>query len=322
MNKQYTKLIVLSSAFILWGKGAIAQQELQGSQFLTDKTYINPAFAGSNTRLMANVQYQATGGSQTSGADNKLISAAASFSLPSTRATIGFNAVKNTFGNDSYGVTYGNYTYHLPLSQELVLSSAIGLGLQQYNINLSNLTTANPLDPLAKQNIYSSKLDARFGLAATLKGNFYAGISFDNIFSLYTSKESFAYQIPSTFRKINMYATLGAKIPMPSDVTLMPSLLLIQNMGGITSIDINTMVLMQETIGFGFGFRQRVEEVKSIMEDNGASETQAVLRGMLTYQIKSTGTNKFRIGYCYNYSAAKTGVQVGSHDLSLAFNIP
>ncbi len=318
LKKTYLLLSVITLIMI---QNSPAQTEFQGSQYLLDKTYINPAFMGLNTIASANIQYQVVGTGEVSGAKNYTVSAAGHFSLPKLKCAIGFNAVKNTFGNDSYSVGYGNYVYHLQVSEDIVMSSALGLGLQQYNINLSNLITANESDPLAKQNIYSSKLDGRFGLLGTLKQQYYFGVSFDNILSLYTNKNSFSYQVPPTFRKINMYLILGANYDTIDNLTIMPSILYIKNMGGITSLDINTSVLFEKSFALGIGFRQRVEETNYFIGDEGGSVSQSILRANLSYQMNKV-KNNFRIGYCYNFNAAKNGVKVGSHDISLSFSIP
>lgn len=318
LKRIYLLLSVVTLSNVQQGK---AQTEFQGSQYLLDKSYINPAFMGLHTKASANLQYQVAGTGEVSGAKNYTVSAAGHFSLPKLRCAIGFNAVKNTFGNDSYSVGYGNYVYHLQVSEDITMSSSLGLGLQQYNINLYDQVTANPLDPLARQNVYSSKLDGRVGLLGTLKKQYYLGLSFDNILSLYTNNNSFSYQVPPTFRKINMYLILGANYETEDNLVIMPSVLYIKNMGGITSLDINTSIMMEKSFVLGVGFRQRVEERNSFMGVDEKSTSQSILRANMSYQLNNV-KNNMRIGYCYNFNAAKSGVKVGSHDISLSFSIP
>lgn len=302
---------------------AKAQLELQGSQFLLDKTYINPAFMGTEGQATANIQYQAISGAQTSGAKAYTVSLGGNINLPKIKSAIGVNAVKNSFGNDGYTVVYGNYVYHLPVSQSMVLSSSLGIGVQQFNINVSDLVTIKENDPLAKRNIYSSKFDARFGVMGKVNNKYYFGLSFDNILSLYTNKDSYFNQVPPTFRKINMYVILGANVQTPNNFMFMPTFLFIKNMGGITSIDINGAVLMNKVLTLGIGFRQRIENLDVVSENEGESLTQSIIRPMFAYQI-NRAKNNFKVGYCYNFNASKSslGVNAATHDISISFNMP
>ncbi|WP_165953099.1 PorP/SprF family type IX secretion system membrane protein [Pedobacter changchengzhani] len=315
-------MMMVALTIIISSTVAKAQLEMQGSQFILDKTFINPAFMGTESQAMGNAQYQAVSGAQGSGAKAYTLSVGGNVNLPKVKSSIGFNAVKNTFGNDSYTVGYGNYVYHLPVSENMVLSSSIGIGVQQFDINLSDLVTVKDGDPLARRNIYSSKFDARFGIAGRINNKYYFGLSFDNILSLYTNKDSYSNQVPATFRKINLYAIMGANLPIQGNLMLTPTFLFIKNMGGITSIDVNAQILMNRSLAFGIGFRQRIEEVSTITEDNGRSLTQSIIRPMLSYQLNNA-KNSIKIGYLYNFNASSSvGLNVGTHDISLAFIIP
>ena len=306
---------------IITSNASKAQLEMQGSQFILDKTFINPAFMGTESQAMVDVQYQAISGGQGTGSKAYTLSVGGNINLPKVKSSIGINAVKNTFGNDSYTVGYGNYVYHLPVSETMVLSSSIGVGIQQFDINLSDLVTIKEGDPLAKRNIYSSKFDARFGVVGSINKKYYFGLSFDNILSLYTNKDSYSNQVPATFRKINMYAIVGANFEMP-DFTLSPTFLFIKNMGGVTSIDLNAQLVMKKALTFGIGFRQRIEEIQTITEDNGRSLTQSIIRPMLSYQLNNAKSS-IKFGYLYNFNTSRSmGINSGTHDISLAFIIP
>lgn len=302
---------------------SFAQVEMQGSQFIFDKTYINPAFSAINGGINANLHYQLNDAGQYSGKSYTL-SAAASIAMKQVKSSLGMNVVRNVFGNDSYTMGYGNYVYHLPVSATTVLSSGISLGIQQFDINLSDLTTVAQNDPLAARNIYSSKLDARFGLTGTFNNKFYLGVSFDNILSLYTRKDDYYNQVPPTFRKINMYFIGGANLVYDSGIQMQPSLLFMKNFGGVTSFDANALLTFDRSISFGIGFRQRIEESQSVaLGKEDRSISQSILRPMIQYQINKAN-QAVKIGYCYSFNAGNS-LNVGnkgSHDLTLIFELP
>jgi type IX secretion system PorP/SprF family membrane protein len=310
-------------AWLISINSSFAQVEMQGSQFIFDKTYVNPAFSGINGDFNANLHYKLNDAGRQFGKAYTL-SAAANIALEQIKSGLGVNVVRDVFGNDSYTMGYGNYVYHLPVSSTTVLSSGISLGIQQFDINLSDLTTVVQNDPLAGRNIYSSKFDARFGLAGTFNNKFYLGVSFDNILSLYTRKDDYYNQVPPTFRKINMYLIAGANLEYDSGIQMQPSLLFMKNFGGITSIDFNALLTFDRSISFGAGFRQRIEESQSVaIGKNDKSISQSILRPMIQYQINKANQS-VKIGYCYSFNAGNS-LNVGSkgsHDLALVYQLP
>lgn len=321
MNK-YIKYI-MSVAALLSSNLVFAQSEMQGSQFIFDPTYINPAFSGVSGKVNANLHFQLNDANQGIGKSYTL-SAGGNLALEKVKSGIGINVVKSVFGNDSYTIGYGNYVYHLPVSENTVLSSGISIGIQQFDINLSNLVTAQENDPLAGRNIYSSKFDARFGMVATFSKKYYAGISFDNILSLYTNKDSYYNQIPPTFRKINMYIIGGITVDNHNEMVLQSNLLLMKTFGGLTAIDLNAIVTFNQGIGLGMGFRQQIEEWESVGAGvQGKTFSQSILRPMLQYAIYTQQQQQIKVGYCYSFNAGRAAVASrATHDISLIFNIP
>lgn len=321
--KKILKYLLLPMLIVLARTNELkAQMELQGSQYIFDKTFINPAFSGTEGLAKANIQFRLNGREQNLGKSYTL-SAAGNVLLQKVKSSIGVNVVKSTFGNDSYTLGYINYVYHLPVSETTVLSSGISLGIQQFDINLLNLVTVQQNDPLAKTNVYSSKFDARFGLQATVDKKYYVGLSFDNILSLYTKKDDFYNQVPPTFRRINMYLIAGAKIDYDTGMQLKPSVLFMKNFGGITSVDINASFIFNGSVGFGIGFRQQIEEAQSVaLGNDGQNLKQSLIRPMIQYDINSSKRN-LKIGYCYGFNASQSvGVSRETHDISLIYNMP
>ncbi|RYE27364.1 MAG: type IX secretion system membrane protein PorP/SprF [Sphingobacteriaceae bacterium] len=297
-----------------------AQVDLQGSQYIFNKTYINPAFAGTEGTLNANLFYQMNNSNGGATANSGTAACAIDGLFPNNKSAYGFNFVRNRFGNDSYTVANANYAYHLDLSQDLTLSSGVGLGFQQFNIDLLNLQTVTANDPVSSNNVYSSKADAHAGLRMLYKSKYYAGLSFDNLLSVYTTRNDYENNVPQMFRKISMYAIAGANVDFPSSVNLKSSLLLMKTFGGLTAIEFSAMFEMMHSLSLGASFRQNI----SYFTTNTASRDylyQSILRPMIQYNISRK--NNLRVGYCYSFNAGTTNnLNRGSNDFSIVYNIP
>jgi len=316
---KYLMLILL----YLLSNSAFGQLEMQGSQFIIDRTYLNPAFTGTDGFFNGNLHFQTNSLGQGQNSKDYGISAGGAIQIKSTKTAIGFNLVKNAFGNDSYTMGYGNFAYHLPLSEKVTLSSGASLGVQQFNINLIRLVTVQENDPALKNNIYSSKMGARWGLQTTIDKKYYAGVSFDNLLTFYTKKDDYYNQIPPTFRRINMYLIGGVDILYDSGLLFQPSILFINNFGGTSSIDINTMAVLDKRIGLGLGLRQDIEEFESVAI-GGHAETykRTIIRTMLRYQTPTAKNNLLKISYGFNFNPnTSAGLSKNSHELSLALSI-
>lgn len=317
---KYLTMLLLALA----SNSSIAQVEMHGSQYIIDKTYLNPAFTGTEASFSGNLHFQMNGMTQGSSANDYTFSAAGAIQIKNSKAALGFNLVKNAFGNDNYTMGYGNFVYHLPISENVSLSSGASLGVQQFNINLINLVAIQENDPALRNNVYSSNFEARLGLQTTINKKYYLGISFDNMLSFYSKKDDFFNQVPPTFRKINMYIMGGADIPYDSGLLFQPSILFINNFGGITSVDINAVATFDKRIGVGLGLRQDIEDFQSVAIGNdGKTYKQSIIRTLLRYHTPVGKNNNWvRIAYGFNFNPnAGVGLSRNSHEISLALSV-
>ncbi|MND30195.1 hypothetical protein D3C80_207230 [compost metagenome] len=320
MKTIYNHILRIAGGLLFLQAPAFAQVEMQGSQYLFDRTYVNPAFSGSSGIVDASASFQLKEVSQNPGKSYN-ICAAGNFYLSKIKSGLGANVMSMVFGNDHYTTAYINYAYHLQVSDKVGLSSGLSLGIQQFQINLSDLTTVNPNDPLEKQNIYSSKMNARYGLSATFNNNYYIGISFDNILSLYTNKQDLENQIPPMFRKISMYLTGGGVIHLNEVNKLEPSFLIMKTFTGVNAYDLNAMATLTEGVDAGIGYRY-LSELKNVATDENGNG-QSSFRPMIRFKLNPGKSNQFfKIGYAYNFSVGReAGLNTGSHDISLLFNM-
>jgi type IX secretion system PorP/SprF family membrane protein len=320
MKKAPTYLVSCTCAFVLsLCNLAFAQADLQGSQYIFNKTYINPAFSGAEGPLNANIFYQVNDPGIGTIKNTNTISSAVDGLFPNKHSAWGLNFVKSRFGNDSYTVANVNYAYHLNLSEDLTLSSGLGLGFQQFNIDLLNAQTVSPNDPVSGNNVYSSKSDARAGFRLQYQSKYYGGISFDNLLSIYSSRDDFKNSVPQMFRRISMYGIIGANISYPSGFNLQPSLLFMKTFGGQTAMEFSAMVEFINSLSLGLSLRQNISAYES---SNAIKDYryQSIIRPMLQYDLSKK--NNLRLGYCYSFNVNKTSSLKASNDFSIVYNIP
>lgn len=319
MKYVLVSMVISVVVMLITSSVLFAQADLQQAQYLFNKIYINPAFAGTEGKVNANVFYQLNSSNAGASADSYNIAAAVDGLFPGEHSAYGVNLVRSRFGNDSYTTAYANYAYHLKLTEDLDLSSGLGMGFHQFDIDLSQLQSVTVGDPAAGNSVYSSKLDARAGIRMVFKSAFYAGVSFDNLLSVYSNKDDFKEDFPPAFRKINLYTVVGANIKLSYGNTFKPSFLFMKTFGGATAIELNALHDYANTFAFGLSLRREIRPLNSVNTNDHS--VQSILRPLLQYNVSKKNNLKF--AYCYSFNAGRpSGVSKGSHDLSVVFNVP
>lgn len=294
---------------------ALGQAELQGSQYLFHKTYINPAYTGSLGDFSANMHFMMKDGAGNA-KNSSTVSLAADAMLPSKRLGLGLNLIRSRFGNDSYTTLYLNAAYHLQASDELVIASGIAAGFQQFDIDLSQLSVVAPGDPAAREgNLYSSKVDLRAGVYLQYLQKFYVGLSFDNLTSIYVNRTDHQNYLPLEFRRLNLYFNAGARFEYDQGLMLRPSLLILKTFGGSTTIEGGTFLDISRYFALGVAFRYHSQAMSSINEDR-ERYAQNIIRPMLDINILKSGN--LRMSYGYNINANRPGnISNAMHDFVL-----
>ncbi|MEC3881265.1 PorP/SprF family type IX secretion system membrane protein [Parapedobacter sp. 10938] len=299
------------------GPMAFGQAELQGSQYLFHKTYINPAYTGSLGDFSANMHFMMKDGVGNA-KNSSTVSLAADAMLPGKQLGLGLNLIRSRFGNDSYTTVYLNAAYHLHASDELIIASGIAAGFQQFDIDLSQLSVVSPGDPAAGEgNLYSSKVDLRAGIYASYLEKFYVGLSFDNLTSVYVNRADYEHYLPLEFRRLNLYFNAGARVAYDQGLMLRPSLLILKTFGGATTIEGGTFLDISRNFSLGVAFRYHSQAMSSI-NDNQKRYAQNIIRPMLDINILKSGN--LRMSYGYNINANRPGnLSAAMHDFALTY---
>src|SRR3546814_19040365 len=94
--KRSVLIIYSIVAMTCCGHTAFGQAELQGSQYLFHKKYINPAYAGSLGDFSANMHFMMKDGAGNA-KNSSTVSLASAARLPGTRLDLGPNLIRNPY---------------------------------------------------------------------------------------------------------------------------------------------------------------------------------------------------------------------------------
>jgi type IX secretion system PorP/SprF family membrane protein len=306
------KIFFIAGVSILLGLGARAQQDAQYSQYMFNGIYINPAYAGYKEQLNVHSFYRA----QWTGVQGapKTFSVAVDAIANNGNVGLAFQVFSDKLGAQNNLSAYGSYAYRIRMNADGSARLALGLsvGVMQNGINYAILNTNDPETgmPGGTQNTISP--DARAGVFYS-DNKFYAGLSFDNLIVQYMSKSHFAY-VPQT--KLHYYVTAGMLVPIDENFQLKPSFLLKDDLGGPTSLDLNSFLLYKDIIWVGGSYRTRVN-----IYDKSNLQKTLTYRNSVVAAVEIFPVKNLRVGYAYDMAiGALQGYASGTHEISVGFS--
>lgn len=323
-NKMQT-ILRAAGAFLLLilGSGAMAQQNIQFSQYVFNGLSINPAYAGYKEDLYLNAVYRHQwagfpGAPRTGGVSLDGVTPARD-----SRVGLGLQMLFDRLGPQEAMSFYGNYSYRIPLDEENTrrLCIGIGAGVTQYSIDGTALKYVDNDDealPTGKQSAWVP--DARFGVYY-FTSRFYAGVSVMDLFSLYTDATRYSWKGNNyaTIRKTqHLYMTAGAMFQLGENLQLKPSFLVKEDFKGPTNVDLNAFLLIGQQLWVGGSYRTNVNIWKKTNLQRDLEEQSAA-----SAMVEFYATPTLRIGYSYDLNVNKmAGYQGGSHEMSLGIFFP
>lgn len=292
----------------------LGQTDLLNSQYLFEKTFVTPANYSQEETLRTFMNYQTSSGKAR--ADKEyMFSLAANYKV-NEKSLVGINIVNSVFGPESSLFGYMNYTYNLKLTENSYLSNGFGFGFQQYRMNINGAEGVNPNDPLSGSNIYASKFDFRIGTTAVINKRTHFGVAFDNVLSRYNNQnERDVNYLPVSFRRINMTLMAGNKHKLDSDFDLHYEGLYTYNFGGLSTLDLNTGVLIGGLVGAGISYRRYMRTEESEILSSG------VLRPFLSLNLDKN-KNDFKFNYAYGFAPNRVNmVGLTTHEFGFVYSI-
>jgi len=299
--------------FLFAGLTAFAQQDAQYSQYMFNGLFINPAYAGYKQDIYLYSFYR----SQWVGLDGAPQSFSASIdgSVNDTKVGLGLLVANDRIGAQSATSVYANYAYRLQMDEDgkSRLAFGIGAGISQAGIDGSKLNPAQIGDVDIPTGYQGAILpDARLGILYT-DNKFFAGASVDNILSSWLAKSSVDKTVSVPIPIPHFYFTTGFYMPVNDDIMLRPSIMLKDDRGGPTSLDLNTFVLLNEVIWVGGTYRTAVPLYNKPNLQKDLQKSNALV-AMVQFFVNE----KLRIGYSFDYSLTPlANYNYGSHEISI-----
>jgi type IX secretion system PorP/SprF family membrane protein len=314
--KQLTILI----AFAFGSTLAIAQQDPQFSQYMNNKLFMNPAYAGMRKALCFSAIYR----NQWNAFDGAPNSSVISADLPIAKngrviGGAGLNFMYDKLGFESNLSFRGNYSFHIPVF-ERQRDGALGIGINFGGYskrvgpsgNQQWISTTNwQNDITIPTQVKKTVLDMGFGLWYQDKSVWF-GISSSHL-NAKTIDDGIAVEGNTTHTLIfqmarHYFITGGCKLHVNADWDIKPSFL-VKTDATLTSFDINATAVYDNRFWFGASYR-----------------VQDAICPMVGFMIPTSSKNDdlgLKIGFAYDYTTSNIrNYSNGSFELFINYCVP
>lgn len=301
MNKLYHLLV-------LWLLGGVlhAQQDPMFTNYHFNSLVFNPAYAGANEHLTANLMHR----QQWVGFDGAPVTQTFTVHSPlkTPRVGVGFCLVHDQIGPTGAFDLAASYAYRMLIGKKKNLKLAIGMqaSLMNWHTDILEINLEHAGDPSFQENY--SRWMPNFGVGAHLSGSrFYAAIGCPRLVEndLRKPSEGQVGLNAKTFR--HFYTALGAILPVNGDqVMFRPSMLLksvglgssfrtddaFKNIGSPTALNLDAAFFLRQTYWLGITFRTAVQAQKSSSDS-------------IDFWAAWCMRNGFRLGAAYGLTLSK-----------------
>ena len=307
MKRNFTLLIFV----MLLSFAAYSQQEPQFSQYMFDNISFNPAYAGMNGGICANIIHR----QQWVGFDGRPITTALSGDMPITllHGGIGLNVMQDQIGQFKDMDVKLEYAYHHTFGAGII-SLGGQLGFLNKKLDFSKFTPIDDSDPLlqSKDKQSSFSLDFGFGAFYQVKDKYYLGLSSSQ---LTEAKETLGTADVKLVR--HYYLTGGYHYSLENQglmgFEIIPSTL-IKTDGVSLQFDVNAIVEYNNKFWAGVSYRKTDAVVILIGLKPFGPGMYENLKVGYSYDIttssiggngRSTGSHEIYLGYCFKIETQK-----------------
>lgn len=299
----FTCALTLSALF--FALIANAQQDTQFSQFMFNRLFLNPAYAGVEGDIQVTAFHRSQWVGYTTALDERggapssqVLSIDAAF--PRAKSGLGVHIV-----NDQLGAL-GNLDLQLSYSYQITTNTGfvnLGMrgGLYSQTLNYDQLRWDDPNDPL-RQFGSETQMTTDFGAGVYVRVNkFSGGLSYNHI-----SRPDFDFGSfgPTNPLEAHLYLTAGYDITASADWDITPGILIKSLAFNTTSVDLNVIATYNKKMWGGVSIRN----------------TEAAV-GMIGYSLAKD--NRLKIGYAFDYVIESQDAKAPtSHEFMLKYTIP
>jgi len=296
-----------------------AQQNIQFSQYIFNTLSVNPAYAGYKEEWFAQTAVRNQWVGLQGAPKTAQVSLDGILDPQTTKHGVGVQLTSDQLGAQSSNSFTLNYAFRLQLdgADTRRLSFGLGLGVAQYSINGSALTTVDGDDQAVPSGNASSIVpDFRAGIYYTTP-YWYVGFSALNLLNNANAVDNYRLNNSAYSDNIvqtrHVYFIAGGLANISPDLRLRPSMMIREDFLGPTNADFNVMAIFSDRIWLGAGYRTSLKLFKKTYENTDVS-SQAAIIGIAQFYVNE----RFRIGYSYDYATSKLlGYQSGTHELTV-----
>lgn len=294
MQLKYLSYLLIG-LFLLNVNILLAQQDPHFTQYMYNTVSFNPAYAGSNGSLNANLLHR----SQWVGLEGAPTTQFLSINSPVKGGNMALGA---SFINDKIGPSQDIYvtadaSYTIPFNNDLRFAFGIKAGLQSLQIDYNKLDIYNPTDAQFNENV--SNLKPLIGLGGYLYAeNWYLGLSIPNVLKT----EFFdTVAISTAAKRQHFYVIAGYVFQLNENLKFKPATLVKIVSGAPIAYDLSANFLLNDKFTFG-----------------GAYRLDASISALVGFQI----SNSLMIGYGYDFDTTELArYNSGSHEIFLKFEV-
>jgi type IX secretion system PorP/SprF family membrane protein len=307
------KKILTLLAFMLLSFTAFSQQDPQFSQFMHNKLFMNPGYAGMKHALCATGifrnQWNGFAGAPNSGV------LSADMWMPRWGGGVGLNVMFDKLGFESNVAVRGCYSFHVNIGEgRLGIGAELGMfskrigptGSDQW-IATTNWTNDVTIPPQMKKTVFDMGLGLWYE-----RRNIWFGISSthlpaqlaDNGLSAPTGNPPLAHNRKYQFAR-HYFITGGINLFEGNTWEIRPSFL-VKSDATITSFDLNAIALYDQRFWFGVSYRW-----------------QDAVCPMIGFQRVNAQGGGMKMGFAYDYTTSKlNSYSNGTFEIFLNYCIP
>lgn len=311
-------LVLLLILLTTEGQG---QQNIQFTQYIFNSLSVNPAYAGYKEEWFAQMALRSQWAGWDGAPKTGSISIDGLLGENTKRHGVGLQITADQLGAQAATSAFANYALRLQLDKadEHRLSLGVAAGVTQYSLDGSKLVYLDEGDaaiPAGK--ISTFRPDVRLGVYYN-SSKWYAGFAVHDLFAGMDPDEDFVYtqnSLESLYRNVHSYFIAGGLFELDQDLLLRPSVLVKDDFKGPTSLDVNAMLIFNEKIWVGAGYRTRARIFNREYNDKSVNKLSSLNSVSAVAQVYVSP--KLRLGYSYDHMMNRMkGLQSGTHEVTL-----
>lgn len=289
------KLLIFAFCFVT-SMQIFAQQDPQYSQYMFNQMAINPAYAGSKEAISTSAFIR----NQWTGIDGapKTQTVSAHGPLKKKKVGLGFSVIADQIGpKKSIGVM-GSYAYRIQIKNGK-LSFGLRAGVFNYTYNWDDIVYKDQGDVYNTHNQTSKVVPTADAGLYYYTNTMYMGLSATH---LYSGRLTSVSSMNGDNAKLSphLFFTFGKAWSLSENLIFNPSLMVKGAKGSPSTADLNLSFLLKQRLWLGISARSTY--------------------GFVVY-AQCNITEKFKLGYSYDYGINKIGkVGGGSHEIMLGYD--